>query len=70
MAQLRGGAGLTTSRGFGNKLKLIECDVIDFYSVENAISDAQPDYIFHLAAQSFVSTSWRSPLETLHTNFL
>ncbi len=51
-----------------NKLKLIECDVIDSYSVESAVRDAQPDYIFHLAAQSFVPTSWRSPLETLHTN--
>jgi len=54
--------------GVKNKLKLIECDVIDSYSVETAIKDAQPDYIFHLAAQSFVPTSWRSPLETLHTN--
>jgi GDP-4-dehydro-6-deoxy-D-mannose reductase len=54
--------------GIKNKIKLIECDIIDSYSVENAIRDAQPDYVFHLATQSFVPSSWRSPLETMHTN--
>lgn len=51
-----------------NKITLIECDIIDPYSVERAVKKSEPDYIFHLAAQSFVPTSWHSPLETLHTN--
>ena len=30
----------------------------------------KPDYVFHLAAQSYPKTSFESPLETLETNIL
>jgi len=30
----------------------------------------RPDYIFHLAAQSFVPTSWKAPAATLETNVI
>jgi GDP-4-dehydro-6-deoxy-D-mannose reductase len=53
-----------------NKLRLIEADVKDAHSIQNAIETAEPDYIFHLAAQSFVPTSWHAPVETLSTNIL
>ena len=41
-----------------DKITLTECDITDSYSVYGAIKEVQPDIIFHLAAQSFVPTSW------------
>ena len=52
------------------KIKLIECDIRDASSVTKTVEDSKPDYIFHLAAQSFVPTSWHAPAETLMTNTL
>lgn len=53
-----------------DKIKLIECDLRDASSVENAIKLSMPDKIFHLAAQSFVPTSWHAPQETITTNII
>jgi GDP-4-dehydro-6-deoxy-D-mannose reductase len=53
-----------------NKIKFIECDLRDASSVEKAITAIKPDKIFHLAAQSFVPTSWHAPAETLTTNII
>ena len=52
-----------------NDVKLIDCDMRDYCSVKSALkSVSRPDYIFHLAAQSFVPTSWNAPHETMATN--
>ncbi|MFC1950990.1 GDP-mannose 4,6-dehydratase [Chloroflexota bacterium] len=51
-----------------NDLKLVDCDIRDASSTNSLINQAKPDYIFHLAAQSFVLTSWHAPHETLTTN--
>jgi GDP-4-dehydro-6-deoxy-D-mannose reductase len=53
-----------------NKIKIMECDLRDATSTRDVIEDIHPDYIFHLAAQSFVPTSWRAPTESLTTNVL
>ncbi len=53
-----------------DKLKLWECDMKDASSVMRIISEVLPDKIFHLAAQSFVPTSWHAPAETLTTNII
>ncbi len=53
-----------------DKVTLIECDIRDSTAVTNALEKAEPDYIFHLAAQSFVPTSWNMPSETLTTNII
>jgi len=53
-----------------DKLKLIECDLRDASSVEKAIDLVKPEKIFHLAAQSFVPTSWNAPAETITTNII
>jgi GDP-4-dehydro-6-deoxy-D-mannose reductase len=45
-------------------------DIRDSYSVERAIKESEPDFIFHLAAQSFVHASWHAPQETLTTNIV
>jgi GDP-4-dehydro-6-deoxy-D-mannose reductase len=50
------------------RLKLIECDLNDLTATKQALERARPDAVFHLAAQSFVPTSWTAPGETLHTN--
>ena len=53
-----------------NRLKVVECDIRDASSVRKIISEIKPDRIFHLAAQSFVPTSWSAPAETISTNIL
>lgn len=55
---------------FKDKIKLIEADMRDGHSLEIAVKEAEPDYIFHLAAQSFVPMSWRAPTDTLETNII
>lgn len=54
--------------GIRGKVKLVECDLRDFSAVHHLLKQVQPDYIFHLAAQSFVPSSWTAPSETLVTN--
>lgn len=53
-----------------NKVKLVECELKDPHSVYQMIIDIRPDLIFHLAAQSFVPTSWNSPTDTLTNNIV
>jgi GDP-4-dehydro-6-deoxy-D-mannose reductase len=50
------------------KITLVECELRDAVAVSGVLDKARPDYIFHLAAQSFVPTSWIAPNETLVTN--
>ena len=52
------------------KIKLFDADILDSHSVYEVVKTAEPDYIFHLAAQSFVPTSWASPANTLETNVI
>ncbi len=52
------------------KLKLHECDIKDAFAMKTVLSAIKPDYIFHLAAQSYVPFSWRAPQETLTTNII
>ncbi|MFA6448025.1 MAG: GDP-mannose 4,6-dehydratase [bacterium] len=51
-------------------IKLIECELRDNVAVRSTIAESRPDNIFHLAAQSFVPTSWLSPADTLETNII
>lgn len=54
----------------GDRLCLEYADIRDYVSVQTAVAAAQPDYVFHLAAQSYPQTSFTSPLDTLETNIL
>lgn len=49
---------------------LFDADILDSHSLYYVVKKVQPDFIFHLAAQSFVPTSWASPANTLETNVL
>jgi len=53
-----------------SRIELLECDLRDASSVKQLIERVQPDRIFHLAAQSFVPSSWNAPAESLTTNIL
>ncbi|KKS90491.1 GDP-mannose 4,6-dehydratase [Candidatus Gottesmanbacteria bacterium RIFCSPLOWO2_01_FULL_48_11] len=53
-----------------NRLHLTDADLLDSHSLYSTISRIKPDYIFHLAAQSFVPTSWVSPSVTLEVNIV
>lgn len=49
-------------------ITLHECDLRDAMNTYDTIARIRPDWIFHLAAQSFVPTSWVAPSESLSTN--
>ena len=53
-----------------NKLHLVEADLLDAHSLQKAMIDIRPDFVFHLAAQSFIPASWTSPAVTLETNII
>ena len=53
-----------------DRVQLIYGDLNDFPSLMTAVEDSAPDYVFHLAAQSYPQTSFVAPLETLETNIL
>ena len=42
----------------------------DRSSVVRVIREVRPDKVFHLAAQSYVVTSWHAPEESLTTNIV
>src|SRR5262249_19506512 len=50
------------------RLTLIQSALRDLSSARDLVARARPDYIIHLAAQSFVGASWQTPAETLITN--
>lgn len=51
-----------------NKVTLLEADLSDMSAIIRHLSDIKPEIIFHLAAQSYVMTSFDSPIHTLMTN--
>lgn len=53
-----------------DRLYFIDGDLNDYVSLQNAVETSGPDYVFHLAAQSYPTTSFTSPLHTLDTNIL
>ena len=54
----------------GKRIKLIYGDLNDMASLINAVTISKPNYVFHLAAQSYPQTSFISPIETLQTNII
>jgi GDP-mannose 4,6-dehydratase len=43
-------------------------DLRDYQSLQHVVEKVKPDYVFHLAAQSYPKTSFTSPDDTLDTN--
>ncbi len=53
-----------------HKMTIMECDLRDAACVSRLLDKVRPDRIFHLAAQSFVPSSWNAPSETVGTNIV
>ena len=51
-----------------DRISLVYGDLRDSTSINHVIKEVRPDYVFHLAAQSFPKTSFSSPEDTLDTN--
>lgn len=51
-----------------DQVHMTETDLRDYSSVHKVLAEVRPDVIFHLAAQSYVPSSWSAPTETLTTN--
>ncbi len=50
------------------RVHLVYGDLRDAISIENVVKESKPDYVFHLAAQSYPKTSFDAPIDTLDTN--
>lgn len=61
---------------FFNELNLVgniyhvEAEITDLEKVRSVINDIKPDFLFHLAAQAIVSTSYQDPISTFKINGL
>lgn len=53
-----------------DRVFLVDADLTDSGSLRDAIDHVRPDYVFHLAAQSYPRTSFSSPVTTLEINAL
>ena len=51
-----------------DRVTLFDCDLRDLASLITVFGRVQPDVIFHLAAQSFVPTSYVAPADTMECN--
>ncbi len=52
----------------GDRISLLYGDLHDTLSIQDVVRRSSPDYVFHLAAQSFPKTSFDAPLDTLDSN--
>lgn len=52
------------------KIKHYQEDIRDLSKMLEIISQEKPDFLFHLAAQPIVSTSYHDPLETISSNVM
>lgn len=56
--------------GITDRVHFLEGDLLDTESLNLAVSTAQPDEVYNLAAQSFVGTSWKQAILTSEVNAL
>ncbi len=49
-------------------IEAVEGDLLDAVSLQTAVSQAQPDVIYHLAGQAYPARSWQDPALTLAVN--
>ena len=53
-----------------DRISIYYADLNDGMSIRRMIEEIRPDYISHLAAQSYPKTSFDIPIETLQTNII
>ena len=59
---------LTNEINKNGRIRLVYADLKDSVSINKSFRDSNPNYVFHLAAQSYPLTSFDSPVDTLDTN--
>ncbi|MBV8172298.1 MAG: GDP-mannose 4,6-dehydratase [Candidatus Eremiobacteraeota bacterium] len=52
------------------QIRWLSADILDLDALVNAVSEARPDAIYHLAAQASVAESLRDPAGTVDTNVM
>jgi GDP-4-dehydro-6-deoxy-D-mannose reductase len=57
-------------KGNISKIKVHECDLMDFSSVFRVMREVKPDYVFHLAAHANVRASFTTPLSVVENNVM
>lgn len=67
---LRWRSPLDNIRTIQARLVLHHGELRDLHSLISVLEKVRPDWIFHLAAQSYVTTSFDAPSDTLHTNIM
>jgi len=45
-------------------------DIRNFADFQKCVDEVKPDFLFHLAAQAIVSTSYKNPMDTITTNVI
>ncbi len=63
-------SSLANVKHLADKIELVDCNLMDASAVIQTIERIKPDMVFHLAAQSYVPESWRSPAATLTDNMM
>jgi GDP-4-dehydro-6-deoxy-D-mannose reductase len=63
-------AGSLARHARADAVNVVECDLCDATSARQVVAAVRPDWVFHLAAQSFVPTSWHAPAHTIQTNVI
>jgi len=53
-----------------DRINLVYADLNDQVALLHAVEESRPDFVFHLAAQSYPKTSFESPLDTYNTNII
>ena len=48
----------------------VQADLLDREALHDLIDSVRPDVVFHLAAQSYPSVSWKQPAKTFEVNVL
>jgi GDP-4-dehydro-6-deoxy-D-mannose reductase len=61
---------LTTRINNKDRVSLYYADLNDYAAISRMLKDIKPDFISHLAAQSYPKTSFNIPIETLTTNII
>jgi GDPmannose 4,6-dehydratase/GDP-4-dehydro-6-deoxy-D-mannose reductase len=56
--------------GISSKIKVHECDLMDFSAVATALAESKPDVIFHLASHANVRASFQNPLSVMNNNIM
>lgn len=54
----------------GPRLHVFKLNLMDAAGVREAVQAAEPDFVFHLAAQASVASAWSDPMDTLVNNIV